>query len=140
MLKGKNVIPQPAMWAAGAVVAIIVLSIIARSTFRSTKRYSPEVLRSVSHLMRDAARMHTMSAQDTNPVMSLMHIDSAIAYVKAARKILGAKEVGKVAKINVEEFLYMLEEQQQAAVQALMTTCPAAVPDNDNSERTGWLG
>jgi len=131
-------IPKPVLWALGIICVVFVLIILSKST-QSKQKYTPAFINSVKFATKEAARLQVASEQDTNPLMAVTDINYAVAYMKCLRRLLSAKEANNITGMNIDEFIYMLEEQQQKTVSQLMTLCPAVTPNTTNADKTGWV-
>ena len=131
-------IPKPVIWALGVICVVIVIILLSKST-QNKQKYSPQFINSVKFATKEAARLQVASEQDSNPLMAVTDINFAVAYMKCLRRLLTTNEANKITGMNIDEFIYLLEEQQQKTISKLMTTCPAITPDSTNSEKTGWV-
>lgn len=145
----------PEHWRYALIVVLIVLVIALLAKWMGgSRRYSSEFLRQVKHLINDASRMQSMSEQDSNPAVALMHANYALAYANAIRLLLPDDEIRRVSGIHMGEFVVVLTQNQQECFQRLgqqyvtqqyqVAQPVAEQPDNysDNSNyaiSTGWM-
>lgn len=90
-------------------------------------------------LLKEAAQWSTISNQDSNPLLALMHSTYGMAYLNVARRLYTDSEIERTGNVRVDEFFTTLEASQQDAVQKLLTLCPISSPAGLASLHTGWL-
>ena len=126
-------------YAIGAVVIVIALSFLSRWTTHEVNRYSPKFVSNVRSLVRYATQWATTSQQDENPLLSLTHINYALSYAYVARKLVPSKEVERIVNVNLDELIFLLEEEQLIAIQKIHAQCPSLQPNGVFAANTGWL-
>jgi hypothetical protein len=127
-------------YAIGVVVVILVLSFIAKFSENEAKKYSPRFIKHIKNLVKYAAQWSTVAKQDENPLIALMHVNTALSYAYIARRLVPSKEVAKIANVNLDELIYVLEEEQMEAMQKINQYCPELQPEGVFAAYTGWLG
>lgn len=127
-------------YALGAVVGVLALAVLARATESESRRYSPRFVQHVRSLVRAAAQRSSLGAQDDNPLVALMHVNSALAYAQAARRMVPSKEIERIAQVDLDELIFVLEEEQLACMRRINEIAPELQPDGVFAVHTGWLG
>jgi hypothetical protein len=127
-------------WAAVAVAVVVILALVARLAGAGARRYSPRFVHDVRSLVRNAAQWSTTAAQDSNPLLALLHANTALSYAHVARRLVPAGDAERVADVNLDELVQVLEEQQMEAMRRIHDVCPNLQPDGVYAVATGWLG
>jgi hypothetical protein len=126
--------------AVGVIVIMLAISVISKICETENKRYSPKFVRHIRNLVRYAAQWSTVAKQDENALLALMHVNTALSYAYIARKLVPSKEIARIANINLDELIYVLEEEQMEAMQNINQQCPELQPEGVFAAYTGWLG
>ena len=137
---GRNAPSLTAKVALGAVLAAATLALLSKWTENDVRRYSPRFIRHVQSLVRYAAQHATVAAQDQNHLVRLLHCTYALSYANVARRLVPAREVERIANVNLDELIYLLEQQQLDAMQRVNRVCPQLQPEGVHATATGWLG
>ena len=124
------------------IVIVILLASLSRALERrdTWARYPPALVDRFSSLVRFAAQNSTIAAQDQNPVVALLHANSALAHAHVARTLLPARDAERIARIDLDELVLVLEEQQLDAMHRINRVCPSLQPDGVAAVASGWLG
>jgi len=127
--------------AACAVLLVIALAAISRALERreADNRYPPALVDRFKSLVRFAAQRSAMSLQDQNPVVALLHANSALVHAQVARTLLPAADAQHIAEIDLDELILVLEEQQLDAMRQIHISCPRLQPNGVAAVATGWL-
>lgn len=128
--------------AAGIVLLVTVLALVGRALERrdARNRYPPALVDRFRSLVRHASQESVVAAQDQNPVVALLHANSALEYARVARSLLPAAEAERIVAVDLDELVLVLEDQQLEAMQRIHAVCPALQPDGVAAVATGWLG
>ena len=132
-----------ALVCAACVVALVVaLAALARAMERrdARARYPPALVDRFRSLVRYASQGSTIATQDQNPVVALLHANSALAHAHVARSLLPARDAEHLASVDLDELILALEEQQLYAMQRINGICPSLQPDGVAAVATGWVG
>ena len=97
----------------GVVLVLVVFSFAARPVGLQVD------LRDIA---REAAQLHEMAAQDSDPAISLQHATTAVAYLSVARKLASDRSIQEAANVVPADLDRMLKDKQAAAVKALRVT------------------
>lgn len=127
------------IWSVGVVVIIVFLCVFSKSA-QSGQKYSKKLVSNVRYVVGEAARLQSSAAQNSNPLMSLIDITTAIGLMKGLRRSFSSAEVARLSNTNPEDFINTLEEEQQKSIKKVMTVCPAVTPDTPHVDKTGWIG
>ncbi|AGO82316.1 hypothetical protein pdul_cds_317 [Pandoravirus dulcis] len=128
--------------AAAVVILVTVLALVARALERrdARNRYPPALIDRFRSLVRHASQGSVVTAQDQNPVVALLHANSALVHARVARSLLPAADAERLAGVNLDELVLVLEDQQLEAMQRINIACPELQPDGVAAVATGWLG
>lgn len=118
----------------------MAISLLAKAKQGECNKYSPKFIQHVRRLVRTAAQGSTLAHQDTDPVVALLHVNTSLAYAKAAREMMPSQEVEKVAGVDVDEMIYILEEELLDRMQAIHQIAPNLQPEGPLALHSGWLG
>ena len=127
-------------WWYGAVITMGMLTVALLSKWSSVQRYPPRVAKGLKQLVQEAARWSTVSEQDSNALLRVMHATYAMAYVNAARSLAEDNDLQRVTGVHVEELHAHVQTAQQASIQKIGSVCPEVVPEGVQVLYTGWLG
>jgi hypothetical protein len=68
-----------------------------------------------------------------------MHATYGTAYLNVARRLNTDAEIESASNMRVDEFSTTLLNNQQTAIQKLLSQCPISTPAGIASLQTGWL-
>lgn len=124
-----------------ALTIFIVLSMVFGGGFgtKSLHGFSQNESYTTRALLKEAAQWSTISNQDSNPLLALMHSTYGMAYLNVARRLHTDAEIEQTGNLHVDEFFTTLETSQQDAVKKLLTLCPLSSPAGLSSLHTGWI-
>jgi hypothetical protein len=129
-------------WVIAGVVVMLVIGISLLSRVASGVR-DPVPLQMIEHtdvLLRSANRWALAATQDKAPLLALMHICYAKAYVVAVRRIMTDEQLRDAHNVNMIELIEKMDQVERQAVAAIATSSPNLVPGGEFAMRTGWLG
>ena len=119
----------------GMVLGAVVLLSFVSSWTAATPTSSGSHVRM---LVREGARYSTMSKQDTNPLVAVMHATYGIAYLEAARKFATDSDISRIAGMKASDLYHHAQKRQQQAIKHISTTCKAVGPEGEVASATGW--
>lgn len=125
--------------AALVVGLIIFLAFVNRWNNSSSTMYSKSFSNKLRSVVRQASQWHVTAKQDSNPLLSLMHSTYAVAYANLARAFASDEVIERITGLKISELMYYLNEDQQLAMQSLVTLCPSAKPEGVYAIGSGWL-
>jgi hypothetical protein len=131
--------PSAAAWIVGVVVVVFMLAWVARSQSEGALGHAA-MKKKIHSLVRTAAQGSWMAEQDANPVISLLHANTALTYAQLAQRLVERDDILRDTRVDINHLVFHLEEQQLAAMKALHRTCPAAQSDGVFAPATGWVG
>lgn len=129
-------------WVIAGVVVMLVIGISLLSRVASGVR-DPVPLQMIEHtdvLLRSANRWALAATQDKAPLLALMHICYAKAYVVAVRRIMTDEQLRDAHNVNMIELIEKMDQVERQAVAAIAASSPNLVPGGEFAMRTGWLG
>ncbi len=121
-------VPAPVVAAALVSAVVLVLALLSSWTGSDRGRHAPRTAGALRRLVRKAKQWGDSAEQSTEPLMRLMQVNYALAYLRAAKAIATEADLLRVSGHKVTDLLAALEEQQTAAVAAIVSKCPAAQP------------
>jgi len=126
-------------YAIGIVVVVLVLAVVGKWLASETRSYPERVVTQTRKLVQHASQQALAAVQDDNPLMSLMHINTAIAYVAAARRMMSAGDLARVTGVDIDELSRMLDDRQLQVMQRLHQACPALLPEGVFAVHSDWI-
>jgi hypothetical protein len=125
------------------LMLVIVLGAMGSTGGRGGSRGATQATReTVQALAADAARWATVSRQDQNPLVALMHANYGVAYANVAQRLSGSDEAfTEQTGRNAAAFYNETLELQAAAVQRTTALAPQLAPPSAGltAVMTGWL-
>lgn len=132
----KNIYFRSALIVVGVV---FLISILSKWTESSTPHYSNRFQKQIKGILEQASRWHVLSKQDSNPVLSVVHADYALAYANLLRQMVSEDDLSRLTDTNISEFVYLLEEDQKKAIQGISDQCPHVKPEGTYAINSGWI-
>jgi hypothetical protein len=129
-------------WVIAVVVLAIVLvvSLLSRVATGVRDPVARETIAQTDTLLKAASKWALMSEQDTNVIISLMHIAYAKAYISALRRILSDAQIEKAHQVDMCDLEQRMDRLEHAALKRISVQAPEIMPDGEFAIRTGWLG
>ncbi len=121
------------------VVVVIILSMLSKWSVKNSKSHSPATIKVAKTYVQKAAKMSVRAKQDKNDLVALIDVNYGLAFADAARNILPAKDINDIEGIDLEELIYLLEEEQSEIIKRLSVTCPAIRSDAEYAVASNWL-
>jgi hypothetical protein len=132
---------SPALLAAVTVVAVVLLlALLSRSTGGGSGTYNSQFKGTLKNLISQSNRWSTIAQQDQNLVVALMHVNYALGFLKASRRLASDEDIQKITGTNVVELHFIMENQQADLIQQISTACPALGLDGVVALNAGWTG
>ena len=126
-------------YALGALALLIAAALLARWVSSEHRSYPQRVVLQIKKLIQHASQWGLASIQDDNPLLSLMHVNTAIAYVAAARRMLPAEDIARITGADVDELSRVLDDKQLQAMQRIHQVCPTLLPEGVFAVHSGWM-
>lgn len=123
-----------------AVGAILIISLLSKISTGVSTPVSKEALQQTDMILKAANKWALMAQQDSNVVMSLMHICYAKAYVEMLRRILHDNQVAQAHQVNMRDLEEKMNNIEQSALARISQQAPGLMPEGEFAVRTGWLG
>ena len=121
------------------ILVVLLIAVLSRWSAKPSGKYSPQVAQSVRKMVKEAARWSTVSEQDSNAMLKLLHATYAVAYLNVARTMAGDKDIEALAKVRIDELMNKLKARHQKAIRHFSTLCPNAAPESQYVLHTGWI-
>lgn len=131
---------NPWFIAASVLGALLVISLLSRIASGVRNPVARETIEQSDILLKAANKWALMSEQDSNVVLSLMHICYAKAYVASLRRILSDEQIQKAHAVDMVDLEQKMDKIQQKVLSRMSTEAPSLLPDGEFAVRTGWLG
>lgn len=112
-------------WGLKAILVVSVLCFLSKWTANNRPSYSKQFIKQVQQIVRNATNSQEVAEQDKNPLMGLLNVTTAIAYLNASRKFAKDQDIARITGLHVDEVMAHLEERQQSLIQTIGSTCPA---------------
>lgn len=132
--------PLPVLVAIGVVVVVVVLALLSKRMDMGTSMYTPHFKKVLQNLIQQSTRWSTVAGQDQNPVVALMHVNYALGFIKAARRLASDSDIAKITGSNVTELHYIMENQQADLISIISEKCPELGLQGVVALNAGWTG
>jgi hypothetical protein len=123
-----------------AVAVVLLISLLSKISTGVSTPVSKEALQQTDLILKAANKWALMAQQDSNVVMSLMHICYAKAYVEMLRRILHDNQVAQAHQVNMRDLEEKMNNIEQSALARIAQQAPGLMPEGEFAVRTGWLG
>jgi hypothetical protein len=131
---------DPWVLAGIAIAVVLVISLLSRISTGVSRPVSNEALQQTDTVLKAANKWAMLAQQDSNVIMSLMHICYAKAYVETLRRILHDNQIAKAHKVDMRDLEEKMNTIEQNALARIAQEAPALMPEGEFAVRTGWLG
>ena len=131
---------NPWLIAAGVLGVLLVISLLSRIASGVRNPVARETIEQSDTLLKAANKWALMAEQDSNVVLSLMHICYAKAYVASLRQILSDEQIQKAHAVDMVDLEQKMDKIQQKVLSRVSTEAPSLMPEGEFAVRTGWLG
>lgn len=123
-----------------AIVVVLVISLLSKISTGVSQPISSEALQQTDTVLKAANKWAMMAQQDSNVIMSLMHICYAKAYVETLRRILHDSQIAQAHRVDMRELEEKMNVIEQNALARISKQAPSLMPEGEFAVRTGWLG
>ena len=121
---------NPVRTACIVVGTVGALSLLSRVTAKPTG-YTPEFISHCQRLIRQALHFNSVAKQDRLPLVALNHANYALAYARIAKSLTSnPKDISKISKVNINQLIRLLEDDQQLRMRNIKKKCPTLKADN----------
>lgn len=121
-MEGTETFPFAAKVGAGVVVAVVLLVVLGFMSRPSSLRND------LKGMIMNAAQMHEISKQDSDPAIALMHASTAVAYLSIARNLASDASIHTATKIAPGELERIFKERQAELVSVLSPRALSSEP------------
>jgi hypothetical protein len=101
---------------------------------------SRELLRETRALLEASTHWAAMAEQDSNPVIALMHICYAKAYLRCVRRLLTDAEAQIAHNADTRALEAHMDTAERDTMARIATASPGLLPEGEFAVRSGWLG
>jgi hypothetical protein len=121
---------SPLKVAAIVLGVVASLSVLSRATAKH-KGYSPEFINHCQRLVKQALHFHNVAKQDRLPLVALIHANQALSYARIAKSLTQQpKDITRISKVNINQLIRLLEDDQELRMQNIRKKCPTLKADN----------
>ena len=131
---------HPWVLVAASLVIVLALSLLSKISTGVSQPVSTEALQQTDTLLKAANKWALMAKQDSNVIMSLMHICYAKAYVETLRRMLHDSQIAQVHKVDMRDLEEKMNQIEQDTLARIAQHAPSLMPEGEFAVRTGWLG
>ena len=123
------------------VGAVILLALANKHIQNKNESLQPGTIKKVSHLYRIGCSQGAQAAQDKNPLISLVHVATAKAYLDAAQHISGGAPMTEDGVDTSADVRDKISETTRAAMRAISQQYPKLAVSNAEhfSLGAGWV-
>ena len=121
----------------GGIVLLAFLSKIATGVRHPV---SKEIIAQTDLILRSANKWALTAKQDSNPIMALMHISYAKAYIGVLRRVLNDQQLEKAHSVDMRDLEQKMDAVEQEVLIKISQKAPSIMPEGEFAVRTGWLG
>ncbi len=100
------------------VGSVIAIALVSNWGGGSSKRFHRPQARTINALVKSAKRYRKQSTQDKDIGVRIAHISMALAFAQATKLCASRENILKLADVDIDEFLYALEQGQQDAIES----------------------
>lgn len=111
-------------YAGGVLAVIAIVALLSKTATTSLNGTNDATRKNIKNLVKQSQYWHTVAAQNTNPLLQLLHTSKALAYAKIARKLATEREVNKITGTDINELIYDLEIAESKGLQYLSQKFP----------------
>lgn len=122
-----------------SVVGIIIVLCIFSIWTDAQRKFPKQVVTQLEKSKRQALQLYQMSVQDSNPLIALIHVNYALAYLHTIRAYGTPEEITNLLSMNVQETIEVLEDVQQKAIATISQKCPNIKTDSGLTITSGWI-
>jgi hypothetical protein len=131
---------HPWVIVAVALALVLGISLLSKISTGVSNPVSKEALQQTDLVLKAANKWALMAQQDSNVIMSLMHICYAKAYVEMLRRILHDNQIAQAHKVDMRDLEEKMNLIEQNTLARIAQQAPALMPEGEFAVRTGWLG
>ena len=122
----------------GGLIGVALLSKWSHSQ-SSQPQYSAKYTKQLKRIISQASKWHTTARQDSDPMISLIHANYALAYANVARALAPETGSEKLTGLRLNELIFVLEEDQKRALQNIVTQNPNLKPSGIYTTGNAWM-
>lgn len=121
---------------AGTLGFVVMISLLSCMTRNRARVESPTI---PCGYLRESARWSTIAAQETNPLLSLSHINYAIACAHIVSDMTSPEYLSGVMGGDFPVYLQSCVDTQNGIIRRLGQKYPSMAPDTKFALASGWL-
>lgn len=112
-------------WAFKVVSFVFVCTLLSIWTKSHKPQYTKSFVRQIESIVRYAMQSSDSSNHSTNPIVALMNVTTAIAYLTASKRMAKDPVIERITGVNVAELATNLEERQDYLIKTIGHACPS---------------
>jgi hypothetical protein len=116
-----------------------VLALLSRVATGVSRTVAADTVDCAKSLVKAANKWAVMASQDESALIALMHINYAMAYANALRKIMNDQEIYQATGADMRDMHNKFEITQQGIMSRICETCPSLKPEGEYAVHTGWV-
>ena len=121
------------------IVLFSILALLSRVATGVSRTVSSDTIQCADALVKAANKWAAMATQDESALIALMHINYAMAYSNALRKIMNDQEIYQATGADMRDMHNRFEGTQQTIMSRICETCPTLKPEGEYAVHTGWV-
>jgi hypothetical protein len=123
------------------IIGMIAVALLSRwsASANTTPQYSTKFVKQLKRVVSQASKWHTTARQDSDPMISLIHANYALAYANVARALAPESGTEQLLGIRLNELIYYLEADQKRALQSLASQYPGLKPSGIYTTGNAWM-
>ena len=124
-----------------AVAIVVVLALANKHVSSKNDSLQPSTLKKVSHLYRIGCSQGAQAAQDKNPLIALVHVATAKAYLDAAQHVSGGAPLTANGVDTSADVREKISETTRSAMKTISHKYPKLAVSNAEhfSLGAGWV-
>lgn len=121
------------------VVLLVVAGVAKAATSNNVSMGAKTNAEHIKDFVQKSTRLYQTSLQDAHYVQALTHVNHAVSYMNAARKIATSdEEVQALTNVHPREWLATLDGHQASVIAKMQASCPNPFTKNPYMQHTGW--
>lgn len=122
------------------IVALVVVVAIGSRVASSTSQTAlPKVTETGARLLKASSKWSVVAEETKSPLLSLIHVETAKAYVNALRDLMTDAECISHFRSDPKKMLQSLEKREQKLLRKISAAAPGIIPEGEHIARTGWV-
>ena len=125
-----------ALVVAAVIFILLVVSRLPGCTNRQGERASLQQLQATGASVK---RLFDIAKQDSNPLVSMLHINSALSVLHTLRQLYPGQKLSKKLDVDLDGLRLDMKKFEEQKSSELSASCPAFSLDHGSSAELEWL-